>query len=150
MVIKMKKTIITIILAILVGFTGGYFFLKQFNTEIIQEVSNIKTQCYAFQVGVYKNKDNAYKMANQYKGIVILDDDIYRVYIAILKDDSLINKLKSYYDSENIDYYLKAINISSKTSSILDNYEIILKKTNVDNYSPIIENMLKEVDSNEL
>ena len=47
----------------IVGFAFGFFFLKKFNTETITEVSNIKSQVYAFQIGVYKNKDNATKNA---------------------------------------------------------------------------------------
>lgn len=146
----MKKTLMMIILAVIVGFSFGYLFLRKFNNEVITEVSSIKSQCYAFQVGVYRNKENAIKAAQDNKGIVVLDNDLYRVYIALLKDEGLIDRLKSYYDTKNVNYYLKAINISNKTSSILDNYEIILKKTDADNYEAIIENMLKEVDSSEL
>lgn len=139
-----------IILAVIVGFSFGYLFLRKFNNEVITEVSSIKSQCYAFQIGVYRNKENALKAANDSRGIVILDKDFYRVYIALLKDENLIESLKSYYDTKNVNYYLKAIDISDKTSSILDNYEIILKRTSIDNYEAIIENMLKEVDSSEL
>lgn len=146
----MKKTLIMIILAVIVGFSFGYLFLRKFNNEVITEVSSIKSQCYAFQIGVYRNKENALKAANDSRGIVILDNDFYRVYIALLKDENLIESLKSYYDTKNVNYYLKAIYISDKTSSILDNYEIILKRTSIDNYEAIIENMLKEVDSSEL
>ena len=146
----MKKTLMMIILAVIVGFSFGYLFLRKFNNEVITEVSSIKSQCYAFQIGVYRNKENALKAANDSRGIVILDNDFYRVYIALLKDENLIESLKSYYDTKNVNYYLKAIDISDKTSSILDNYEIILKRTSIDNYEAIIENMLKEVDSSEL
>lgn len=146
----MKKTLFTILMAIVIGFTFGYLFLRKFNTDTLMEVSSIKNQCYAFQVGVYKNKENAYRTAESYKGIVIPDNDLYRVYIAFLKDENLINSLKGYYDKNGIRYYLKAINISNKTNSIVDNYEIILKKTSLDNYGLILENMLKEVDTNEL
>lgn len=139
-----------IMLAVIVGFSFGYLFLRKFNNEVITEVSSIKSQCYAFQIGVYRNKENALKAANDSRGIVILDNDFYRVYIALLKDENLIESLKSYYDTKNVNYYLKAIYISDKTSSILDNYEIILKRTSIDNYEAIIENMLKEVDSSEL
>ena len=139
-----------IILAVIVGFSFGYLFLRKFNNEVITEVSSIKSQCYAFQIGVYRNKENALKAANDSRGIVILDNDFYRVYIALLKDENLIKSLKSYYDTKNVNYNLKAIYISDKTSSILDNYEIILKRTSIDNYEAIIENMLKEVDSSEL
>ena len=146
----MKKTIIMIILAIGVGFTFGFLFLKKFNTETITEVSNIKSQVYAFQIGVYKNKDNALNAANTNKWIVILDNDIYRVYIAILKDETLIDNLKDYYDSLGINYYLKAINVSSKTNNIIDNYESLLNNCDSSNYNMVLDSMLKEIDSNNL
>lgn len=146
----MKKTIIMIILAIGVGFTFGFLFLKKFNTETITEVSNIKSQVYAFQIGVYKNKDNALNAANTNKGIIILDNDIYRVYIAILKDETLIDNLKDYYDSLGINYYLKAINVSSKTNNIIDNYESLLNNCDSSNYNMVLDSMLKEIDSNNL
>ena len=146
----MKKTIIMIILAIGVGFTFGFLFLKKFNTETITEVSNIKSQVYAFQIGVYKNKDNALNAANTYKGILVLDNDIYRVYIAILKDETLIDNLKDYYDSLGINYYLKAINVSSKTNNIIDNYESLLNNCDSSNYNMVLDSMLKEIDSNNL
>lgn len=146
----MKKTIIMIILAIGVGFTFGFLFLKKFNTETITEVSNIKSQVYAFQIGVYKNKDNALNAANTNKGILVLDNDIYRVYIAILKDETLIDNLKDYYDSLGINYYLKAINVSSKTNNIIDNYESLLNNCDSSNYNMVLDSMLKELDSNNL
>lgn len=146
----MKKTILAILLATIIGFTFGFFFLKKLNTETITEVSNIKSQVYAFQIGVYKNKDNAIREANNNKGIVILDNDIYRVYVALLKDQVLINNLKSYYDSIGVNYYLKAINVSSKTDNIIDNYETLLNNCDSSNYSIILDSMLKEIDSSDL
>ena len=146
----MKQTIIMIILAIGVGFTFGFLFLKKFNTETRTEVSNIKSQVYAFQIGVYKNKDNALNAANTNKGILVLDNDIYRVYIAILKDETLIDNLKDYYDSLGINYYLKAINVSSKTNNIIDNYESLLNNCDSSNYNMVLDSMLKELDSNNL
>ena len=146
----MKKTILTILLATIVGFTFGFFFLKKLNTETITEVSNIKSQVYAFQIGVYKNKDNALKAATTNKGIVIFDNDIYRVYVAFLKDQNLINNLKNYYDSLGLNYYLKAINVSNKTNNIIDNYETLLNNCDSSNYSLIIDSMLKEIDTSDL
>lgn len=146
----MKKTILAIIFATIIGFTFGFFFLKKLNTETITEVSNIKSQVYAFQIGVYKNKDNAFKAATNNKGIVIFDNDIYRVYIALLKDQTLINNLKNYYDSIGINYYLKAINVSNKTNNIIDNYEVLLNNCDSSNYSLIIDSMIKEIDTSDL
>lgn len=146
----MKKTILAILFATIIGFTFGFFFLKKLNTETITEVSNIKSQVYAFQIGVYKNKDNAFKAATNNKGIVIFDNDIYRVYIALLKDQTLINNLKNYYDSIGINYYLKAINVSNKTNNIIDNYEVLLNNCDSSNYSLIIDSMIKEIDTSDL
>ena len=146
----MKKTILAILLATIIGFTFGFFFLKKLNTETITEVSNIKSQVYAFQIGVYKNKDNALKEASTNNGIVILDNDIYRVYTAILRDATLIDNLKNYYNSIGLNYYLKAINVSSKTSGIIDNYESLLKSCDSSNYNLILDSMLKEIDSSDL
>ena len=146
----MKKTILAILFATIIGFTFGFFFLKKLNTETITEVSNIKSQVYAFQIGVYKNKDNAVKEASTNNGLVILDNDIYRVYTAILKDATLIDNLKNYYNSIGLNYYLKAINVSSKTSGIIDNYESLLKSCDSSNYNLILDSMLKEIDSSDL
>ena len=146
----MKKTILTIVLAILIGFTFGFFFLKKFTPKTITEVSNIKSQVYAFQIGVYKNKDNATKNANTNNSIVVEDNNLYRVYIALLKDQTLIDNLKKYYDSIGLNYYLKAINVSDSTENIISNYELLLNNCDSSNYDMILSSMLKEIDSSNL
>lgn len=146
----MKKTILTIVLAILIGFTFGFFFLKKFTPKTITEVSNIKSQVYAFQIGVYKNKDNATKNATTNNSIIVEDNNLYRVYIALLKDQTLINNLKKYYDSIGLNYYLKAINVSYNTENIINNYELLLNNCDSSNYDMILSSMLKEIDSSNL
>lgn len=146
----MKKTILTIVLAILIGFTFGFFFLKKFTPKTITEVSNIKSQVYAFQIGVYKNKDNATKNATTNNSIVVEDNNLYRVYIALLKDQTLINNLKKYYDSIGLNYYLKAINVSYNTENIINNYELLLNNCDSSSYDMILSSMLKEIDSSNL
>lgn len=146
----MKKTILTIVLAILIGFTFGFFFLKKFTPKTITEVSNIKSQVYAFQIGVYKNKDNATKNATTNNSIVVEDNNLYRVYIALLKDQTLIDNLKKYYDSIGLNYYLKAINVSYNTENIINNYELLLNNCDSSSYDMILSSMLKEIDSSNL
>ena len=146
----MKKTILAIVLAILIGFTFGFFFLKKFTPKNITEVSNIKSQVYAFQIGVYKNKDNATKNATTNNGIVVEDNNLYRVYIALLKNQTLIDNLKKYYDSIGLNYYLKAINVSDNTENIINNYELLLNNCDSNNYDMILSSMLKEIDSSNL
>ena len=72
----MKKTLLTILGAILVGFGLGLFFFKKFDTNIEALATSVKS-IYAVQVGVYKNIDNAKDVANKMEGIVVLDNDYY-------------------------------------------------------------------------
>lgn len=141
----MKKTLLTILGAILVGFGLGLFFFKKFDTNIEALATSVKS-IYAVQVGVYKNIDNAKDVANKMEGIVVLDNDYYRVYIDIIKDKEILNLREEYYKNNNINYYLKIINPSKEFITKLDDYEIILKNTSIsaDNIKVVREQILKE------
>lgn len=141
----MKKTLLTILGAILVGFGLGLFFFKKFDTNIEALATSVKS-IYAVQVGVYKNIDNAKDVANKMEGIVVLDNDYYRVYIDIIKDKEILNLREEYYKNNNINYYLKIINPSKEFITKLDDYEIILKNTSIsaDKIGVVREKILKE------
>lgn len=141
----MKKTLLTILGAILVGFGLGLFFFKKFDTNIEALATSVKS-IYAVQVGVYKNIDNAKDVANKMEGIVVLDNDYYRVYIDIIKDKEILNSREEYYKNNNINYYLKIINPSKEFITKLDDYEIILKNTSIsaDKIKVVREQILKE------
>lgn len=141
----MKKTLLTILGAILVGFGLGLFFFKKFDINIEALATSVKS-IYAVQVGVYKNIDNAKDVANKMKGIVVLDNDYYRVYIDIIKDKEILNLREEYYKNNNINYYLKIINPSKEFITKLDDYEIILKNTSIsaDKIKVVREQILKE------
>ena len=141
----MKKTLLTILGAILVGFGLGLFFFKKFDTNIEALATSVKS-IYAVQVGVYKNIDNAKDVANKMEGIVVLVNDYYRVYIDIIKDKEILNSREEYYKNNNINYYLKIINPSKEFITKLDDYEIILKNTSIsaDKIKVVREQILKE------
>ena len=141
----MKKTLLTILGAILVGFGLGLFFFKKFDINIEALATSVKS-IYAVQVGVYKNIDNAKDVANKMGGIVVLDNDYYRVYIDIIKDKEILNSREEYYKNNNINYYLKIINPSKEFITKLDDYEIILKNTSIsaDKIRVVREKILKE------
>ena len=141
----MKKTLLTILGAILVGFGLGLFFFKKFDTNIEALATSVKS-IYAVQVGVYKNIDNAKDVPNKMEGIVVLDNDYYRVYIDIIKDKEILNSREEYYKNNNINYYLKIINPSKEFIDKLDDYEIILKNTSIsaDKIRVVREKILKE------
>ena len=80
------------------------------------------------------------------EGIVVLDNDYYRVYIDIIKDKEILNSREEYYKNNNINYYLKIINPSKEFIDKLDDYEIILKNTSIsaDKIRVVREKILKE------
>ena len=80
------------------------------------------------------------------EGIVVLDNDYYRVYIDIIKDKEILNSREEYYKNNNINYYLKIINPSKEFIAKLDDYEIILKNTSIsaDKIKVVREQILKE------
>lgn len=146
----MKKMLISIILAITCGFIFGMFFLKKFDQQSQIAVSNINTQAYAFQIGVFKNKENALNFAAANSGMVVNDKDLYRVYTVILNNESIINRVKNYYQTNNINFYLKAVNISNDATNTINNYEMLLEKTEDSNFELILKKLTEELSSGKI
>lgn len=139
---KMKKVIITIVSALLVGSIFGVLYFKNTKDNIADALS-LDNEAIAFQVGVYRNLDNAKKEATKYSsGTIIVDGEFYRVFIAIASSQEIVDKLKEYYDSKKINYYLKNITISDEFMPQFSNYQEVLSKTS--SYDEVNKNMLKE------
>ena len=82
----MKKTLIIIIIAFLLGASLSFitvFELKDHLNLFWDE--NLVT---AFQIGVYKSKENASKIAEEYpNSITIQDVEYYLVYVGVAASD---------------------------------------------------------------
>ncbi len=144
MVIIMKRFLITILLAILTGAGLGFYAYNKLastnNNDMM--VGKFSNQVYALQVGVFDSINNANDLASKYGGIVINDNNKYRVYIAIVSNT--LTQIKNYYDNKNISYYVKNIEVNSDFYNTLLDYESLLLATNEDNYEEIMKNILKE------
>ncbi len=139
----MKKTIITVIVAILSGICMGLFFFKKFDVENVVLASNTNS-IYAVQVGVFKNILNAKECSKLYNGIMINDKDLYRVYINFIKSEDILEVMKNYYENKGINYYIKKIDVSDSFIEVLDDYEIVLRDQDSSNYDITINSILKE------
>ena len=120
-----------IICAVLIVVILAYIFFHNIKKEVqvFQDTSNI---VYVFQVGVFKSKDNAYEYAKDLKSkVVYYDQEYYRVYIAAIKDYEDISLLSNYFNSKNIEYFIKEINVEELPNDF-NNYEKLLKETNQD------------------
>ena len=80
MVNSMKK-ILKFIIVFILGIVLGYY------TSNTKSINNIFSSYYkAFQVGVYTNLEAATTYSSKYKdSIIIEDNELYRVYVSILK-----------------------------------------------------------------
>ncbi len=123
----MKKTLIVILFSLLFG--GGLSFFI-FNKIKFEEVSVSDVVVTAFQIGAFNNYDNAYRVAVRNNGIVVSDNDIFRVYVAVLYNEEAISKLSLYYDSIGLNYYLKRIRVSKDfVDSIKDNEDLLVRSS---------------------
>lgn len=138
----MKKVIITVVSALLVGTIFGILYFKNTKDNIAEALS-LDNEAIAFQVGVFRKLENAQKEAVKYSsGTIIADGEFYRIFIAISNNQEIVNKLKEYYDSKKINYYLKNITIPDEFMSTFTNYQEVLLKTT--SYDEVNKNLLKE------
>ena len=139
----MKKTLIIILIAIMSGIVMGFIFYQRFEiNEVVFAKQDYSAK--AVQVGVFSKLENALSIKDLYDGIIVNDENLYRVYINIIKDQEVLSIMKEHYNELGINYYLKDIEISKEFNDILDDYEIILKNQDISNYSLTINSILKE------
>ena len=142
----MKKFLLSVLLAILVGGTFGFIIFKKYSNNTITVASILDKKVYAIQIGVFDNIDNAKTLINKYGGIIVPDNNKYRVYIALVSSSNVLTILKEYYDDLDISYYVKQIDVDDNILELINNAEDLLIATTKDNYDSIINNVLKEYE----
>lgn len=116
------KKILKIIIVFIIGIICGYYICN------INPKKIFDTSYKAFQVGVYSTEELANTYKSKYKNaIVIKDNELYRVYVAILRKENNIENMSNYLNKNNIDYYIKEVNISDKNlKNTINEYESIM------------------------
>ena len=116
------KKFLKIIIVFIIGIICGYYICN------INPKKIFDTSYKAFQVGVYTTEELANTYKSKYKNaIVIKDNELYRVYVAILRKENNIENMANYLNKNNIDYYIKEINISDKNlKNTINEYENIM------------------------
>lgn len=127
-----KKYIVPIMLALVVGLLFGRFVLNQYDFEgkIIPVINNSKT-AYFIQQGVYSSKES---MESNVSGfpyyIYMINNDKYYVYIGITFLEENLDKIKGYYKDKGYNTYVKEININNdKFITVLEQYDSLLKES---------------------
>ena len=136
----MKKKLKIIFLALILGGCFALITLLKF--------SSFKSVPQLYQLGVYKNLDNAEKMADELPGAIILkNEDTYKVIGAIARSQVSKEKIESLLSKENINYYKKPINLTSDELQMVDDYELMIEKvSDYDTLKLLNEQLLKKLE----
>ncbi len=137
----MKKKLLIILFALFLGGTMALVTLHKFNFKA-------KTYRVAiYQLGIFKNYDNALKKAQDAKGaIIISNNENYQVIGAIASSKESQDKLANLLKNEQLDYYLKEIDLNEESKETIDEYELLINKTNdLEVLKKLNEELLKSI-----
>lgn len=138
----MKKILFKIILFIGIGFSLGEIIFGK-KIETIMQLANKETY-YFLQEGIYNNK-KLLKENCKYLNDKIIEkrNGKYYVFIAITKDQAILNKLKDIYEKAGINTIIIQKNISSNSfSENLDQLDYLIKNTKDDEQILLIEKVI--------
>ena len=142
---RIKKLFMMVFFSSLVGFILGFITYKNYAKQI-DMVFSLDNNSYAFQVGVFNTLETAEEEASNANGIVVKDNDFYRVYIALATNEELKNEISAYYDKQGISYYIRDLELDKELKSKLSVYEAVLASVEEDEYSLVINKMIKEYE----
>ena len=144
----MKKILITIIGALSIGGIFAIVIFKNIDRDVKMAIKTEDTITF-FQVGVFKQEENALNFMKKYNSaIIIKDQDYFRVIIAILTNEEAIIKEKAFFDSLGIEYYLKKENVNNEEFiKKLKEYEELLISSSDETYNTLNKKILKLYES---
>lgn len=142
MVIRMKKTLIFMIGAIILGsICGNLLFKKYQNTTFAFHNSE---KLYFLQEGVYHSLDSVTSNTKNISPKVIMEEDSkYHVYVGISGKKEIIARLKTIYKQKGYQLYEKEIEVDNE--EFLENikqYDMLAKTTNNDHDLLTIEEVV--------
>lgn len=106
------KKLRSVFFAVLTGCLCAFFLFKEIEiNSLTKETSN----AVAIQIGVFKDQDKANRLQKLKGGVVIHDEDLYRVYYSILHRDENIDYITSYLRENDVNYYLKSVLLDKET-----------------------------------
>lgn len=132
----MKKYIVPILSALLVGFFLAKFMIDQYDKkQSLKTVFNNSETLYFIQQGVYSTKESMEKSMNDFAYyIYTIENDKYYTFIGITKLKENSDKLKGFYEKLGYVSFIKEINVdSSAFIEVLEQYDKLLQTTDDSN-----------------
>lgn len=128
----MKKYILTIIVALLVGFFLSDYTIKKYGDSAISiPVFNASETAYLIQQGVYSSYESMQNNTSKLNDYIYSNiDGMYYVYIAMTLDAENVSKLQEYYKDKGIDTIVKTTTLNDHNFiTTLNQYDTVLKQT---------------------
>ena len=99
---------------------------------------------YVLSGGEFTSREMAYdKQSKLNTGIIVEEDNLYKIYLALYKDLDLVNKMLNYYEDEDINVYINTINVDRSFYNTLNNYEEVIKNSDSNLvFKPVNESIL--------
>lgn len=107
--------------------------------------SVVKNKYYLLQVGAYKDYDSISKKTKEYENYLVLkEEDLYKLYIGVTKDNEVYKKLVNLYTNTS-SIYKKEISLSNqKFDDTLTKYDSLIKNSeDIKEINLIIKSELK-------
>ena len=138
----MKKNIILVFICLIIGLYLSKIMFDGYNTKETVKASLNQEKITLIQVGIFKNKQQMHeKLDNINDYIYEKKDKKYYVYAGITQNN--LQKLKMHFKKQNFDVYPKQINCNNlEFLNELNNYDLLLKKTNDNNAISDIEDQI--------
>ena len=133
----MKKTIIFIVLASVVGIFLSYYYYLKLQEEIDVKIISV------FQTGVYSSYDEALVASNN-KSNIFFDGKLYHVYDSISASKEAKDKLIKFYDNNNVKYYVKEKYVNLKLYDDLLKYSKLIEISDNDTIKIINKQMIEK------
>lgn len=84
-----------------------------------------------YQVGIYNQYNNALDKSKQLSGAIIMErNNQYQVIAGVSKSKDASKKIETLLNNQNVDYYKKEQLVTSELISVIDDYELMITKTN--------------------
>lgn len=128
----MKKYIVTISLALLVGFLlSNYMIEKYEKNPITLPVFNESETAYLIQQGVYSSYESMQNNTSNLSDYIYSNlDGMFYVYVAMTLNEENVSKLQNYYKDKGITTIVKTTTLNdSDLITTIQQYDTILNQT---------------------
>lgn len=135
----MKKKIFLVLLSISMGILFTFLFLNKEDIYAKEEYL-----VYAFQAGAFENYDNALNLKDKLpSSILIKEENLYKIYVAIYKDIDIVNKMIVYFEDNDINIFLRSFKVKKEFYNNLINYEELIDKSeDINVYNKVNQSIL--------